>query len=127
MWFSPTRPGFKSRHGKFFFATADERLEEKNGLQILLAVNVACLKAGCGALGIFSRKVPSDSRLERPTKNQPIRKTAGCEDRTHDLWIMRPTLYQLSQPSLERRRRRRRRKKRKDKPLLFFCGRFRGA
>ena len=27
-------------------------------------------------------------------------KCAGCEDRTHDLWIMRPTLYQLSQPSL---------------------------
>jgi hypothetical protein len=26
-------------------------------------------------------------------------KIAGCEDRTRDLWIMRPTLYQLSQPS----------------------------
>jgi hypothetical protein len=26
--------------------------------------------------------------------------TAGCEDRTHDLWIMRPTLYRLSQPSM---------------------------
>ena len=26
-------------------------------------------------------------------------KFAGCEDRTHDLWIMRPTLYRLSQSS----------------------------
>ena len=28
------------------------------------------------------------------------KKAAGCEDRTHDLGIMRPTLFQLSQTRL---------------------------
>jgi hypothetical protein len=29
------------------------------------------------------------------------KKDAGCEDRTHDLGIMRPTLYQLSQAGFD--------------------------
>ena len=33
-------------------------------------------------------------------QSSSAQKLAGCEDRTHDLWIMRPTLYQLSQPSI---------------------------
>ena len=35
-----------------------------------------------------------------PSEFIHAKRCAGCEDRTHDLWIMRPTLYQLSQPSI---------------------------
>lgn len=41
----------------------------------------------------------TQSSYQLPPKNNGIqkRKNAGCEDRTHDLGIMRPTLFQLSQ------------------------------
>ena len=33
-------------------------------------------------------------------KRKDEKEAAGCEDRTHDLGIMRPTLFQLSQTRL---------------------------
>ena len=35
-------------------------------------------------------------------KKRSIEKNAACEDRTHDLRIMRPTLFQLSQSRFRR-------------------------
>ena len=44
--------------------------------------------------------IPHGFEVQALNPQSSSTQNAGCEDRTHDLWIMRPTLYQLSQPSL---------------------------
>jgi hypothetical protein len=43
--------------------------------------------------------IPHGFEVQALNPQSSSTQNAGCEDRTHDLWIMRPTLYQLSQPS----------------------------
>jgi hypothetical protein len=44
--------------------------------------------------------IPHGFEVQALNPQSSSTQNAGCEDRTHDLWIMRPTLYRLSQPSM---------------------------
>jgi hypothetical protein len=46
--------------------------------------------------------IPHGFEIQALNLQSSSTQNAGCEDRTHDLWIMRPTLYQLSQPSFSK-------------------------
>lgn len=45
----------------------------------------------------INKEMSTSAILERIAKKKKDIKTASCEDRTHDLRIMRPTRYQLRQ------------------------------
>jgi hypothetical protein len=79
MWFSPTRPGFESRHGKFF--ETRRRWNRTTGTLIPHGFEVQALN-------------PQSSSTQ---------KSAVTVDRTRDLQIFSLTLSQLSYHSLQKK------------------------